>query len=214
MQSLFWSLQLDKTAQQVSHSTASWDMSRLFHGILQGLIILQDSHVSLRQSHLPKLQTQPPLGSSWEIFSSRTVQFVKAVHLYFSGIFRYTEISTMCFADFFVQMLLALWLCMPIHWRIPPPLWCQDHPIEEVMDYIDWTPFFQADRNSTVDGPKHPIAMRWWSQVYQLRGKYPNRDYPHIFKVCGDHLILFWSTRMFEDRTGGMTLPRRKDCRE
>jgi len=60
------------------------------------------------------------------------------------------------------------------------------------MDYIDWTPFFQADRNSTVDGPKHPIAMRWWSQVYQLRGKYPNRDYPHIFKVCGDHLILFW----------------------
>ncbi|CAJ1435241.1 unnamed protein product, partial [Effrenium voratum] len=37
----------------------------------------------------------------------------------------------------------------------------KDHPIDEIMEYIDWTPFFQ---------------------VYQLRGKYPNRDYPHIFK--------------------------------
>jgi len=51
--------------------------------------------------------------------------------------------------------------------KLPPApkfvgnLLIKDHPIEEVMEYIDWTPFFQ---------------------VYQLRGKYPNRDYPHIFK--------------------------------
>jgi len=37
----------------------------------------------------------------------------------------------------------------------------KEHPITEIMEYIDWTPFFQ---------------------VYQLRGKYPNRDYPAIFK--------------------------------
>jgi 5-methyltetrahydrofolate--homocysteine methyltransferase len=36
----------------------------------------------------------------------------------------------------------------------------KDHPIKEIVEYIDWTPFFQ---------------------VYQLRGKYPNRDYPAIF---------------------------------
>eukprot|EP00922_Rhytidocystis_sp_ex-Travisia-forbesii_P039999 GHVS01059505.1.p1 GENE.GHVS01059505.1~~GHVS01059505.1.p1 ORF type:complete len:1270 (-),score=233.20 GHVS01059505.1:185-3994(-) len=35
-----------------------------------------------------------------------------------------------------------------------------DFPIIEVLPYIDWTPFFQT---------------------YQLRGKYPNRDYPNIF---------------------------------
>lgn len=39
---------------------------------------------------------------------------------------------------------------------------CLDnYPIEEIMKYIDWTPFFT---------------------VYQLRGKYPNRDYPRIFE--------------------------------
>jgi len=35
-----------------------------------------------------------------------------------------------------------------------------DFPIEEVLDYIDWNPFFQ---------------------VWQLRGRYPNRGYPKIF---------------------------------
>merc|ERR1711933_502977 len=40
-------------------------------------------------------------------------------------------------------------------------LMIKDHPIEEILQYIDWTPFFQ---------------------VYQLRGKYPNRDYPAIFE--------------------------------
>jgi 5-methyltetrahydrofolate--homocysteine methyltransferase len=55
-----------------------------------------------------------------------------------------------------------------IDWtRIPPKpkflgnLCIKNHPITELVDYIDWTPFFQ---------------------VYQLRGKYPNRDYPAIFK--------------------------------
>lgn len=33
-------------------------------------------------------------------------------------------------------------------------------PIEDVVDYIDWNPFFQ---------------------VWQLRGRYPNRGYPKIF---------------------------------
>ncbi|KAF5838931.1 vitamin B12 dependent methionine synthase [Dunaliella salina] len=35
-----------------------------------------------------------------------------------------------------------------------------EYPIEEVIDYIDWNPFFQ---------------------VWQLRGRYPNRGYPKIF---------------------------------
>lgn len=33
-------------------------------------------------------------------------------------------------------------------------------PIEDLVDYIDWNPFFQ---------------------VWQLRGRYPNRGYPKIF---------------------------------
>merc|ERR1719203_2585397 len=55
-----------------------------------------------------------------------------------------------------------------INWSLVPPkpnfvgnLMVKDHPISEIIKYIDWTPFFQ---------------------VYQLRGKYPNRDYPAIFK--------------------------------
>ncbi|CAE8655672.1 unnamed protein product [Polarella glacialis] len=51
--------------------------------------------------------------------------------------------------------------------KVPPRpqfignLCIKDHPIDGIMQYIDWTPFFQ---------------------VHQLRGKYPNRDYPAIFK--------------------------------
>merc|ERR1712188_94757 len=51
--------------------------------------------------------------------------------------------------------------------KLPPKpkflgnLCIEDHPLEEIIEFIDWTPFFQ---------------------VYQLRGKYPNRDYPAIFK--------------------------------
>jgi len=36
----------------------------------------------------------------------------------------------------------------------------RDIPIEDVLPYIDWNPFFQ---------------------VWQLRGRYPNRGYPKIF---------------------------------
>nr|UKS50372.1 B12-dependent methionine synthase [Margalefidinium polykrikoides] len=51
--------------------------------------------------------------------------------------------------------------------KVPPKpkftgnMFLKDYPIKEIIEYIDWTPFFQ---------------------VYQLRGKYPNRDYPAIFK--------------------------------
>lgn len=50
--------------------------------------------------------------------------------------------------------------------KVPPKpkflgnLCIEDHPLDEIIEFIDWTPFFQ---------------------VYQLRGKYPNRDYPAIF---------------------------------
>jgi len=37
----------------------------------------------------------------------------------------------------------------------------KDYPLEDVIPYIDWNPFFQ---------------------VWQLRGRYPNRGYPKIFK--------------------------------
>lgn len=36
-----------------------------------------------------------------------------------------------------------------------------DYPLQDVLDYIDWNPFFQT---------------------WQLRGKYPNRNYPKIFQ--------------------------------
>ena len=37
----------------------------------------------------------------------------------------------------------------------------REFPVEEVLDYIDWGPFFQ---------------------VWQLYGRYPNRGYPKIFR--------------------------------
>ena len=49
----------------------------------------------------------------------------------------------------------------------------QDYPLEEVLPYIDWNPFFQ---------------------VWQLRGRYPNRGYPKIFQdeaVGGEARKLF-----------------------
>lgn len=57
--------------------------------------------------------------------------------------------------------------------------------IEELIPFIDWKPFFEACP---------VLAIRWVvccyqrrtfpfvSQVWQLRGKYPNRGYPKIFK--------------------------------
>jgi len=37
----------------------------------------------------------------------------------------------------------------------------KNFPIEQIVPYIDWKPFFD---------------------IWQLRGKYPNRGYPKIFK--------------------------------
>jgi len=63
--------------------------------------------------------------------------------------------------------------------KVPPKpkflgnLFIEDHPLDEIIEFIDWTPFFQ---------------------VYQLRGKYPNRDYPAIFndeRVGGEAQKLF-----------------------
>eukprot|EP00932_Pfiesteria_piscicida_P018657 SRR837773.5509.p1 GENE.SRR837773.5509~~SRR837773.5509.p1 ORF type:complete len:456 (-),score=132.01 SRR837773.5509:132-1499(-) len=69
-----------------------------------------------------------------------------------------------------------------IDWALLPPkpqfignLFIKEHPIEEIIEYIDWTPFFQ---------------------IYQLRGKYPNRDYPAIFK---DERVGPEAKRLFEE---------------
>ncbi|KXZ53639.1 METH3 protein [Gonium pectorale] len=50
-----------------------------------------------------------------------------------------------------------------------------DVPIEEVLDYIDWNPFFQ---------------------VWQLRGRYPNRGYPRIFN---DATVGAEAKKLFEE---------------
>jgi len=52
-----------------------------------------------------------------------------------------------------------------------------DQDIEELVEYIDWTPFFQ---------------------VYQLRGKYPNRDYPAIFN---DERVGEEARKLFDEAT-------------
>jgi len=69
-----------------------------------------------------------------------------------------------------------------IDWSKVPPtpkfignMMIKDHPISEIIEYIDWTPFFQ---------------------VYQLRGKYPNRDYPAIFK---DDRVGAEAKKLFEE---------------
>jgi len=53
------------------------------------------------------------------------------------------------------------WTQVPPAPKIIGNQYLKEHSIAEIVEYIDWTPFFQ---------------------VYQLRGKYPNRDYPAIFK--------------------------------
>ncbi len=50
-----------------------------------------------------------------------------------------------------------------------------DYPIEEVVPYIDWNPFFQ---------------------VWQLRGRYPNRGYPKIFN---DPTVGSEAKKLFEE---------------
>ena len=57
---------------------------------------------------------------------------------------------------------------LAVDWKAAPPPTPKcignkvydDYPLEELIPYIDWNPFFQ---------------------VWQLRGKYPNRGYPKIF---------------------------------
>jgi 5-methyltetrahydrofolate--homocysteine methyltransferase len=51
----------------------------------------------------------------------------------------------------------------------------KDFPIEDVIQAIDWTPFFQ---------------------VWQLRGKFPNRDYPKIFN---DEKVGAEAKKLFEE---------------
>lgn len=50
--------------------------------------------------------------------------------------------------------------CAPVRPALLGTKIFKDYPLEEVIPYIDWNPFFQ---------------------VWQLRGRYPNRGYPKIF---------------------------------
>ena len=50
-----------------------------------------------------------------------------------------------------------------------------DYPLEEVVPYIDWNPFFQ---------------------VWQLRGRYPNRGYPKIFN---DETVGVEARKLFDE---------------
>lgn len=60
--------------------------------------------------------------------------------------------------------------------------------IEELIPFIDWKPFFEVCRVHCIrwvvcshSTPNLPFL----SQVWQLRGKYPNRGYPKIFQgIC------------------------------
>jgi 5-methyltetrahydrofolate--homocysteine methyltransferase len=83
----------------------------------------------------------------------------------------------------FLDLAKARQKACAIDWKDPAMAPCQpklvgkkvykDFPIKDVVDAIDWTPFFQ---------------------VWQLRGKFPNRDYPKIFndeKVGGEAKKLF-----------------------
>jgi 5-methyltetrahydrofolate--homocysteine methyltransferase len=76
-------------------------------------------------------------------------------------------------------------LAMKIDWKDPAMQPCKpqlvgkkvfkDFPLEDVVHAIDWTPFFQ---------------------VWQLRGKFPNRDYPKIFN---DEKVGFEAKRLFDE---------------
>ena len=66
--------------------------------------------------------------------------------------------------------------CLSIHAAVPPqflgPRVFERYDLNRLVDFIDWKPFFD---------------------VWQLRGKYPNRSYPKIFndKTIG---IMFITT--------------------
>jgi 5-methyltetrahydrofolate--homocysteine methyltransferase len=53
------------------------------------------------------------------------------------------------------------WAKLPPKPKFLGNMYIEDYSLDEIIAFIDWSPFFQ---------------------VYQLRGKYPNRDYPAIFK--------------------------------
>jgi len=85
----------------------------------------------------------------------------------------YTEIRDEYYSTLIDKKWLSLEkaqsMAFQIDWAKNPPaptpkyvgnLCMEDYPIQEIIKYIDWSPFFQ---------------------VYQLRGKFPNRDYPKIF---------------------------------
>lgn len=172
-------------------------------------------------------------GTSWEIWPSRTSEILD---LGISGMICVYPWDSMAIA------MTTVMICSPNRLFVPQ---MQDHPIEEVMEYIDWTPFFQAPwlppmskwwrclcclccfwmfldvcgSNNTLknhekmktyentwtnptgcwyaswmcvffdvscgewDSAASQAAWRAALEVYQLRGKYPNRDYPHIFKA-------------------------------
>lgn len=115
--------------------------------------------------------------------------------------------------------LAGLWYFMQVDWADPanapakPALLgtkvYQDFPIEELLPYIDWNPFFQASAcayslgfliGDFGSGAKRAClcgcqlqsvvlictcvcaaVLPGHLQVWQLRGRYPNRGYPKIF---------------------------------
>jgi len=83
----------------------------------------------------------------------------------------YTEVREEYFATLIDKKWKALeqarqkkpkmdWSKLPPAPQVTGNICLNDFPIKDIIEFIDWTPFFQ---------------------VYQLRGKYPNRDYPAIF---------------------------------
>lgn len=65
-----------------------------------------------------------------------------------------------------VHMYTSTYVCTYFYHTVVTPKTlgvtvCRDYSLSALLPYIDWKPFFD---------------------VWQLRGKYPNRGYPGIFK--------------------------------
>lgn len=96
-----------------------------------------------------------------------------------------------------------------------------DFPIEEVLDYIDWNPFFQvrvrcqcvhsllsityAVLVHSSERQLRSVHTEFFidclsnanaTQVWQLRGRYPNRGYPKIFN---DPQVGAEAKKLFDD---------------